>query len=242
MENGLYVGLSRQLVLETGMNLVANNIANLNTPGYRAQQPLFKEFISDPRGNEDPISMVNDYGQYDITAPGPMRLTGNELDIALTGPGFIGVDSGNGEIQYTRAGNFSLNNEREIVTSAGYRVSSDNGGFIKIPEGIKSISIDQRGVITTDQGGVGQIMVHEFRNPQSLTPSGNGLYRTTEQGTEAVNTVVLQGQIEGSNVNSMLEMTRMIEVSREYQSMQRMLQNDHERQQSAIQRLGRPQQ
>ncbi len=84
MENAQYIGLSRQMVLRTGMNLVANNIANVNTAGYRAQNPLFSEFISDPKGARDPISMVYDRGQYDVTRAGPIKTTGNELDAAVS--------------------------------------------------------------------------------------------------------------------------------------------------------------
>ena len=240
MENGLYIGLSRQMTLRTGMDLVANNIANANTPGYRAQNPLFKEYISDPRGARDPISMVEDYGQYDLTKPGPMTQTGNPLDVALNGPGFIGIQSPSGDIQYTRAGNFALNNLRELVTPAGDRVADLGGGAIVIPENVKNINIDRTGRVTTDQGEVGTIMVHEFDNPQLLTPQGNGLYSTTEAGRPSQDTVVLQGEVEGSNVSPILEMTRMIEISREYQATQRFLQNDHDRQKDAIERLGRP--
>lgn len=239
MENGLYIGLSRQMVLRTGMDLVANNIANASTPGYRAQQPLFKEYISDPKGARDPISMVTDYGQYDNTAAGPMKITGNQLDVALTGPGFIGVNSPEG-VQYTRAGNFALNNERELVTASGYKVMGEEGGPIKIPVNALNISIDKLGRVSADDNQVGRLMLREFDNVQSLYPKGNGLYDTEENGRIAENTVVLQGQIEGSNVQPIREMTNMIEISREYQSLQRMLQNDHDRQRSAIQRLGRP--
>ncbi|MGE4312953.1 MAG: flagellar basal-body rod protein FlgF [Pseudobdellovibrionaceae bacterium] len=240
MENGLYIGLSRQMVLRTGMDLVANNIANANTPGFRAQNPLFKEYISDPRGARDPISMVEDYGQYDLTKPGPLQQTGSPLDVALNGPGFMGVRTAGGEIQYTRAGNFNLNNLRELVTPNGYRVADLGGGAIVVPENVKNISIDRQGRVSTDQGEIGTIMVHEFDNPQLLTPQGNGLYSTTEAGRPAQDTVVLQGELEGSNVSPIVEMTKMIDISREYQAMQRFLQNDHDRQKDAIQRLGRP--
>ncbi len=239
MENGLYIGLSRQMVLRTGMDLVANNIANANTPGYRAQQPLFKEYISDPKGGRDPISMVTDYGQYDITKPGPVSVTGNPLDVSLSGPGFIGINTPEG-VQYTRAGNFSLNNNREIVTPAGFKVAAEDGGAIQIPAEAKDIRIDKEGRISTENGEISRLMVREFTNQQSLTPKGSGLYQTTETGQQSQNTEVAQGQLEGSNVESVREMTRMIDISREYQAMQRMLQNDHERQRTTIQRLGRP--
>ncbi len=240
MENAQYIGLSRQMTLRTGMNLIANNIANANTSGYRAQSPLFSEYVSDPKGAFDPISLAYDHGQYDVTKPGPLQLTGNELDVAVVGPGFIGIKTPDGGNQFTRAGNFSLNSRNEIVTPSGYNVADAGGAVISIPEGTKEISIDRLGRVSTQDGQVAQIMVREFDNPQTLEPQGNGLYKTDEVGNVAQETAVLQGQLEASNVEPIIEMTRMIDVSREYQSLQRFLQTDHDRQRTAIQRLGRP--
>ncbi|HRQ61733.1 MAG TPA: flagellar hook-basal body complex protein, partial [Alphaproteobacteria bacterium] len=89
MENSIYLGLSRQMVLRTNMNIVANNVANMNTPGYRGQNTLFEEYVSDPRGSDDPLSFVYDYGQYEDTKQGPLSATSNPLDVALNGPGFM---------------------------------------------------------------------------------------------------------------------------------------------------------
>ncbi len=240
MENAQYIGLSRQMVLRTGMDLVANNIANAGTAGYRAQNPLFSEYISDPKGARDPISMVYDRGQYDVTRPGALQLTGNQLDVAVIGPGFIGVNTPNGETHYTRSGNFSLNAQHELVTASGHNVADAGGAVISIPADARDISIDREGRVSTQDGEVAQIMVKEFNNPQTLEPQGNGLYKTGEAGNTPQGTVVLQGQLEGSNVEPVVEMTRMIQISREYQSLQRFMQTDHDRQRTAIQRLGRP--
>lgn len=240
MENAQYIGLSRQMVLRTGMNLVANNIANANTSGYRSQNPLFSEYLSDPKGARDPISLVYDRGQYDVTSPGPIKTTGNELDVAVVGPGFIGVQTPDGSTQYTRSGNFILNSRREMVTANGYNVADAGGAVISIPEGASEIRIDKQGRVSTQEGQIAQIMVREFDNPQTLEPQGNGLYKTDENGNVPQDTAVLQGQLEGSNVQPVLEMTKMIAISREYQSIQRFVQTDHDRQRTAIQRLGRP--
>lgn len=240
MENAQYIGLSRQMVLRTGMDLVANNIANANTSGYRTQNPLFSEYLSDPKGARDPISLVYDRGQYDVTRAGTIQTTGNELDVAVIGPGFIGVKMPNGETQFTRSGNFTLNSKSEIVTPSGHQVSDAGGAILSIPEGATEVRIDKQGRVSTQNGQVGQIMVREFDNPQSLEPQGSGLYKTNENGNVPQDTVVLQGQLEGSNVQPVLEMTRMIQISREYQSIQRFVQTDHDRQRTAIQRLGRP--
>jgi flagellar basal-body rod protein FlgF len=236
MENSLYVGLSAQVALEARMALTANNVANINTPGYRGQNGLFKEYVSDQRRMDADVSLVYDYGQYQMTDPGPIKETGNPLDVALVGPGFMGVNTPAG-VQYTRAGNFSLNANGEIVNSRGENVVDQGGGIISIPADAQYVSIDEKGVVSTDQGEVGNIMIAEFKNYQDLKPAGNGNYTTDEQPTPAVDTRMFQGKVEGSNVQGVVEMTRMIDVSREYQSMQRLVQTEHERQRTAIQRL-----
>jgi len=239
MENSLYVGLSGQVALQEKMSLIANNVANINTPGYRGQNAVFKEFISDQRRMKEDVSLVYDYGQYQVTDPGPIKLTGNSLDVALVGPGFLGVQTPEG-VQYTRAGNFSLNQLGELVTATGQKVADEGGGTIIVPHDAKFISIDEKGSVSTEGGEVGKLMVAEFKDYQKLEPTGNGNYKTAEQPTPATDTRVKQGAIEGSNVSGVLEMTRMIDVLREYQAVQNMMNNEHQRQQTMIQRLGRP--
>lgn len=238
MENSLYVGLSGQVALQEKMALIANNVANLNTPGFRGQNAVFKEYISDQKRMKEDVSLVYDYGQYQVTDPGPIKITGGPLDVALVGPGFLGVQTPEG-VQYTRAGNFSLNAQGELITSTGLKVAGQ-GGPISIPENAKYVIIGDDGTISTDQGQIGALMVMEFKDYQKLEPTGNGNYKTAEAGTPATQTKVIQGKLEGSNVSGVLEMTRMIDVLREYQSVQNMMQSEHQRQQTMIQRLGRP--
>ena len=238
MENSLYIGLSGQMAIKSQMDLIAQNVANINTPGYRGQNGVFEEYLSKPRGMHTSMSMVNDYGQFQVAEPGPVKVTGNSLDVALVGPGFMGIQTPEG-IQYTRAGNFSMDAQGRLLNARGMAVASAGGGDIIIPPDAKDVYIDHQGVVSTDDGEIGQIMVHEFSSEQVLEPAGNGLYKAPEGGVPATNTRVSQGKLEGSNVQGVLEMTRMIEVSREYQMMQRLMQNEHERIRGAIQRLGR---
>jgi len=239
MENSIYTGLSHQVALKAQMDLIANNIANVNTPGYRAQNIVFTEFLADLErkdSTKDPLSMVMDYGQYQSTAPGSQQHTGNPLDVALSGPGWMAVQSG-GEEMYTRAGNFQLSVNGELITGAGDFVAGEGGGPITIPAGAKEIKVAKDGSISTDQGQVGRIKVVEFANEQELEATGNGLYKAKTPGTEAVNTQVMQGMLEGSNVQAVLEMTRMIDVLRSYQNAQKILQSEHDRQRNMIQQL-----
>jgi len=236
MENSLYVGLSSQVALESKMALVANNVANINTPGYRAQNAVFKEFVSDQKRMKADVSLVEDYGQYRVTDPGPVKETGNPLDVALVGPGFMGIQTPDG-IQYTRAGNFTMNANGDLINSNGDKVAGNDGGTITIPDKAKFVTIDEKGVVSTDEGEVGTLMMVEFPDYQKLEPAGNGNYKTTQAATPAQNTRMLQGKIEGSNVQGVVEMTRMIEVTREYEQTQKMMDNEHDRLSGAIQRL-----
>ncbi len=236
MENSIYLGLSRQIVLQTNMDIVANNIANMNTSGFRGQNPVFEEYVTDPRYNDDPLSFVQDYGQYQITSPGPIEQTGNPFHVALNGPGFMGVEMPGGETGYTRDGNFYKREDGTLVTTAGYPVMGQ-GGAILIPASASEVKIDERGVVSDQNGTIGQIQVVEFDNEQELEPVGNNLYTTDNGGKPAEKTAVAQGFLEGSNVNSVIEMSRMIEILRDFQSTQKVLETEHERLRGAIQAL-----
>ncbi len=240
MENSVYIGLSKQVVLRENMNIIANNVANVNTPGYRAQNMVFTEYVEDPRYMKEDISMVLDYGQYQMTDPGNIKITGNPLDIALVGGGFLGIQTPEG-IQYTRAGNLGMDADGVIRNARGMAVASANGGDIIIPNDAKDISIDKKGMVSTDQGIVAQLMISEFDNYQKLNPKGNGLYTTDAAPIPAKKTTVIQGKLEGSNVQAVVEMTRMIDVLREYQAVQNMMTSEHERLRSSAQRLAKTQ-
>lgn len=239
MENSIYLGLSKQMALHTDMNIIANNVANMNTPGYRAQNLVFAEFIADPRGGDDPLSFVYNERQYQNTTPGTVAFTGNPLDIALQGPGFIGVQAPGGGIAYSRAGNFHIAGDGTLLTAAGHPVADSGGASIAIPQGSTDIAIDEKGFVSNQDGQIGQIMIAEFDNLQALDPMGDNLYSTDAAPLPADNTRVKQGMLEGSNVNPVLEMTRMIDTLRSYQSVQRLMQNENERLRTAVQRLTR---
>ncbi len=237
MENSLYVGLSRQMVLRTSMSMISNNVANINTPGYRGQNPMFEEYIADPKGLKEPLSMVYDRGQYQTTKAGPTQFTGGTYDVALSGPGFMAIATKSGT-QYTRAGNFTVDNLGTLVTPSGFLVSGNGGAPITIPNGTQSVNITERGEVVADGNTVGQIDMVEFDNVQELKPEGNGLYSSPNPGRLATETIMKQGMLEGSNVQPVMEMTRMIDILREYQSIGKLVQNEHDRQTGMIQKLG----
>lgn len=241
MENISYIGLSQQMALTSMMNASANNVANMSTPGFKGQRVMFVDYLNkSPEANRrDAIHQVLDYGTYRDTTQGSLQMTGNDLDVALEGDGYFVVGGPNGN-RYTRNGSFSLNAQREIVTKTGERVLG-GGAPLVVPEGARNITISPDGFITTEQGEVGQFDMAGFANQQQMTEEGDGFYTAAEGvvAGPAGDVRMVQGAIEGSNVNPILEMNRMVEVLRAYQSTYRMLTNDHERIRGAIQKLSR---
>lgn len=242
MENTIYVALSRQMALRSQMDVIANNVANMSTTGYRGQNMVFTEYVEKAQredATKDDLSFVLDYGHYQNTAPGAMKRTKNPLNVAVQGPGYMGVQTPDG-VMYTRNGDFQINVNGELVTGTGQPVANDGGGTINIPKNAAHVSISEDGTISTDQGEAGRLMLVEFENVQQLEATGNGLYKTDAAAGPAQESRLIQGMLEGSNVNPVLEMTRMIDVLRSYQATQNMLNGEHDRQRTMIRQLSNP--
>lgn len=238
MENVSYIGLSKQIALKSQMDITANNIANMSTPGYKAQDMLFSEYLTQPKGG-DKISQVVNRNSFRRDEQGALAQTGNPLDLALQGDGYFSVETPEG-VFYTRAGNFTLSNEGEIVTSEGYKLLNKEGAPFQIPKGDSQIAIVGNGIVSTERGELGQIGVFKFENDQNLIKVGGNLYSGGELNPETADkTLVRQGMIESSNVKSIIEMNKMIEILRQYQSTQNMIKTDHDRQRNAITKLTR---
>jgi flagellar basal-body rod protein FlgF len=238
MENPIYIGLSRQIALQHDMDIVANNVANMSTPGYRGQNMVFSEYLAEPHNKDDQIRMVLDYGQFENTESGPLTQTGAPFDVALQGPGFFAVQTQQGTM-YTRDGSFQISADGTLVTGSGDPVQGAGGGEIVIPKDARDVKIDRNGNVSTEQGQVGQIGIMEFANVQTLKQAGNGYYSADAPGAPAQNTAALQGMIEGSNVKPVVEMTRMVQILRNYQATQQMLENEHSRLRAMVQKLTR---
>ena len=132
MDNSVYVALSKQTAADRQMALIANNIANANTPGFKSESSVFAQHLTkDASGS---TAYVNDIGTLRDTSQGPLQTTGNPLDFAIQGDGFFAVQTPQGE-RYTRAGNFSVNGQGEMVNSDGYQVLDQGGAPITLPTG-----------------------------------------------------------------------------------------------------------
>jgi flagellar basal-body rod protein FlgF len=239
MENIGYVGLSQQMAIQQQMNITANNIANMNTPGFKAMSALFIDFVNKPRGATGAgLNQVMNQSSYRNLAAGSMQRTGNSLDVAIQGDGYFSVQTAAGDTAYTRDGSFTLNVSGEIIDRAGNKVLSDGGSPLVVPPEATDIQITPEGLITSRQGEIGRLKVVDVDKPQRMQRLGDNLLKLNGAAeVPATNARVLQGSVEGSNVNPVTEMNKMIELLRLYQSTQRMMQNDHERIRTAIQKL-----
>lgn len=241
METPSYIAMSRQMTLRSEMDIIAHNLANMNTTGYKQQRLEFNEYLVRPAIREQ-FSMVIDRAARRDTAQGPLEQTGNPLDLAIVGNGYFTVDTVHGP-RYTRAGQFTLNEQGDITTTDGLPVLDTGGQPITIPRDAGEIVVKGDGSITTaanPAAPIGRLDLVTFDAEQELLEVGSGLYAPNEQEPQPAppETSVKQGVVEQSNVQPILEMTRMIETSRAYQSTQRMMDREHERIRSAIQRLG----
>jgi flagellar basal-body rod protein FlgF len=243
MENALLIGLSRQMSLRRELEVVSNNIANLNTTGFKADTAVFEAFVM-PGASHDgfkhgdrKMSFVQDRSTSHDMSQGPIKPTGNPLDIAIDGKAFFVVQTPNGE-RYTRNGAFQINPAGELVTSEGHRVMSD-GGAIQFQTNDKEITVSRDGTISVPDGLRGKLRLVTFENAQRLQKDGSSAFKAPDgvQPAAAEYPHVIQHAIEQSNVKSVLEMTRMIEVTRHYTQVASLIQNHGDIRRSAIERL-----
>jgi flagellar basal-body rod protein FlgF len=240
METPTYIVLSRELGLERQMAVVANNLANVNTDGFKAEGMVFSEYLIRAE-KPTKLSYTQDFASYHDLREGNMKTTGNDLDVAIQGDGYFVLETPDGP-RYTRNGHFQLNAASELVNSSGFRVMAGGAAVVINPEdGVINIAAD--GTISADrtQGGntpviYGRLDVVDFAGNNPLKP-GNGQVFGSDEAPVAVTTdkfKVQQRMLEGSNVESIREMTSMIWVQRNYQSAQKFLESEHERMRRAV--------
>jgi flagellar basal-body rod protein FlgF len=237
MLNSEYVSLSRQEALRVQMDVVANNLANMNTTAYKGEHTLFQEYLVTTDTGEN-VSYVQDWGLVLNTDEGPTTVTGNPLDVAIQGKGYFVVDTPEGE-QYTRNGHFTTDQQGRLISSAGNLVLDDSGQPIQFTELDENIQIAQDGTISTDAGVVARLNIVTFENEQLLKKAGNSQYSTDQDPNPALDSTVHQGLLESSNVQPILEITDLIRIQRAYQSNQRLANATDELQKKMLQDLGR---
>jgi flagellar basal-body rod protein FlgF len=251
MENALLVGLSRQNVLRRELDVVANNIANMNTTGFKADGAVFAEYLNTGARGEQfatpdrRVSFVQDRMTWHDMSPGGIQQTNNPLDIAIDGNAFLVVQTPRGE-RYTRNGALQVNAAGELVTTAGDKVLGDSGPIV-LSANDRNIVINPDGTIRVQEGlrattdtGRGKLRLVTFANPQQLRKDGNSTFMAPTGVTPqaaGTNVRLTQGAIERSNVRPVVEMTRMIELTRAYSEVANILQQQSDLRRASIERL-----
>jgi flagellar basal-body rod protein FlgF len=245
MDNSLLVNLSQQLAAYRAMDVIANNLANVSTPGFKRESAKFEEYITHVRPAEDQkgpqsVSFVKDAGVMRDSAQGNIEKTGATYDLALNGSGYFQVQTPAG-MRYTRDGHFSLDGNGNLVTSEGYQVQGE-GGAITIAPTDGDINIAPDGTVSSVVNGIGnqlgKLKVADFANDAALTKQGSNLYSTTQTPTTATNTTMRQGALEGSNVAPVIEISKMIEVMRAYEATATLSKSQEDLMRQAIDKLG----
>lgn len=244
MNSGIYPAVSGSLAAMRKLDVISNNLANINTPGYKKDKMSFEGLLAGnvnppeiPQGmTADPIlQKENIYIDY---STGPISQSGNPLDLALDGDGFFAVTTPGGTA-YTRQGNFRTSADGTLVTVDGYPVQGAGGATISIKG--SRVEIDAKGSITVDGAETGSISVVDFEKPYSLAKSGSALFvpadpQVTPQPGKAQ---VLQGHTEGSNVESISEMAQMIETNRYFEACSKAIKAFDDIAAKAVNELGR---
>ncbi len=250
MENALLVGLSRQMALSNELDIIANNIANIDTTGFKADNATFGEYLMPGasnhqfRGSDRLISFVQDRASWINFSEGAIQQTGNPLDIAISGDGYLAVQTPRG-LRYTRNGALQINGTGQLITDEGDPVMGDNGP-ITFQTGDHDISISPNGIVTAlsgsdpDNAPRGRIQIVGFDHPQLLQKDGSSTFMApTGVNTTAppTGTRLVQGSIEKSNVNAVAEMARMIQITRSYTDIAAILQNQDDQRRNALSQL-----
>lgn len=231
-----YITLSRQSGLLTEMRAIANNISNQSTSGFRREGVIFTEFISSGPTQQQSISMVAARARHIDLTQGPLTQTAASFDLGIEGEGFFQVEGPDGPY-LTRAGRFSRDAAGALVTPDGLRLLDAGGGPILVPPDGGEVAISTDGTVSTVDGAIGQVGLFRPVDPTGLSRSSGALF-SAEAGVEpATDGAILQGYIEGANVDPVIEIARMIEVQRAYEFGQTFIDRESDRRDELIRTL-----
>ena len=237
MDNALYyLAVNRQMGLSAEMDLVANNIANLDTSGFRREGVAFTEFVLSAEGGER-VSMADLAARYASELPGGLAMTGGIFDVAIEGDGYFLIDTGE-TLLLTRSGAFQVSQNGVLTTPSGDEVLDVGQAPIPIPPDASDVVIGKDGTLSINGEPVAQLAV--VNAPRELISRfGDTAFEVQDDAFEqVVNPRIQQGALELSNVNAVTELARMIEVTRAYETAQSLVQDEDDRIRNAIQTLG----
>jgi flagellar basal-body rod protein FlgF len=237
MDTTSYLALSRQVALQRHMTTIATNLANAGTTGYRAEHTVFEGLLQRV-GAPGRVAFVQDVALTRDLSPGAVEQTGNPLDLALDGDGYLSFQTPAGT-RYGRAGRLALDTDGRLVNAQGHPLLDVGGSPITLPANDHDISVGADGTIAGSDGPIARVGIVAFTREQAMDRIGDGLLATSEPPVPATRTRVVQGALEGSNVQPVTELTTMMDTVRAFEGTQRMIETEHELQRQAIERIVR---
>lgn len=231
------IALSRQSGLDREMRVIANNLANMSTTGYRREGVIFSESVQSGARQSDSVSMSSLSARYSDDALGTMRATGGTLDLAVDGEGFFQIEGPAGP-RLTRAGAFLRDADGQVVTAAGEFLLDSGGAPILLPPGSVDVAISADGTITAAGEPVAQLGLFEPAPGATFEREDGVRFRSDQPFAPVIGGRMRQGHLEGANVSAVGEMTRMVEVQRAYEFSQALQEREDERQRAVIRTLG----
>lgn len=241
MDNSTTIAVSRLIAQQRAMEVTADNLANANTPGYRTERVQFSDWLSrQPSGTatrgEPKLAYVQDRATWRERQPGAFERTGNPFDLALSGDGFFTVQTQAGP-RLTRAGRFGPLPDGTLADEAGDKLLDAAGQTIHVAPSDTEVSIAADGTISSRNGVVAKIGVVAPADPMLMTAEGARLFQATGPTAPATGSQIVQGAVEDSNVAPVLELTRMLTISREFQFTSQFVQAEADRRQGAIDKI-----
>ena len=235
MQNTTTIALSRLTAQQRAMDVTATNIANASTPGYRSARTLVTDWLVRADGGQQ-IAYTQDRATYRDNAPGPLVHTGNALDLALSGDGYLTVATPNGP-RLSRGGHFELDAQGGIIDGQGHALLDTAGSPLRIATADTHLTIASDGTLSSENGRIGRIGVVKPDDDLRLRSEGGRLFISDAPTQQVAQPRITQGVIENSNVQPALELTRMMNALREFQFASEFVRSEAERQQGAIDKL-----
>lgn len=241
METASYVALSRLTAQQRALDVTATNIANADTPGFQAGRVLFSDWLSRQRGTDAPpggrvVAYTQDRATYRDRQAGALQHTGNPLDLALGGEGYFTVETKAGT-RLTRAGRFSPLADGTLADAEGNAVLDAGGQRLRLSPADTRITVSADGTVSSENGQIGRVAVVAPSDPYRVHAEGGRLLRAEGATTPVAAPKVVQGAVEGSNVQPVVETTRMMAALREFQFAAQFVQGEADRRQKAIDKL-----
>jgi flagellar basal-body rod protein FlgF len=235
------IAASRLVAQERATDVTAANIANADTPGYKAERMVFSDWLSLQDGTNAPsggqtIAFTQDRASWRDTSSGPIRHTGNPLDLAISDAGWFTVSTARGP-RLTRDGRFQLQADGSVANTEGDALLDTGGRPIKIASTDTKLTVAGDGTLSSENGQIAKIGIVQPQDTMRLVAEGGTLFRSDAPTTPVTTPKIVQGATEGSNVQAVVEVTRLIDDERQFQFIAQFVQAESDRQKDAVDKL-----